>query len=214
MGFFNEIPPDRPWKISQFSHVLRHKHDTKNDTVDGWNLHHLVCKDPTNNGRSYLSTGAGFQPSTVSSCFFFLVAWKSSWNHLKSPSRNRNRRKNRGMERWHGQYWCDVSSIIQHRGCSCITIALRWNSNAKTTMENPKKQPILKSVPSPLNKHVNGKSPRTWQPAVDWDMDMNFKNMTRTVGKHGTVTYSLKDATTWRLIPSSKWLVKGVTSHL
>ena len=28
-------------------------------------LHHLVCKNPTNNGRSYLSTGAGFQPSTV-----------------------------------------------------------------------------------------------------------------------------------------------------
>ena len=30
-------------------------------------LHHLVCKNTTNNGRSYLSTGAGFQPSTVSS---------------------------------------------------------------------------------------------------------------------------------------------------
>ena len=28
-------------------------------------LHHLLCKNPTNNGRSYLSTGAGFQPSTV-----------------------------------------------------------------------------------------------------------------------------------------------------
>ena len=28
-------------------------------------LHHLGCKNPTNNGRSYLSTGAGFQPSTV-----------------------------------------------------------------------------------------------------------------------------------------------------
>ena len=25
----------------------------------------LACKNPTNNGRSYLSTGAGFQPSTV-----------------------------------------------------------------------------------------------------------------------------------------------------
>ncbi len=28
-------------------------------------LHHLVCKNPTNNGKSYLSTGAGFQPSKV-----------------------------------------------------------------------------------------------------------------------------------------------------
>ncbi len=123
-------------------------------------LHHLVCEDPTNNGRSYLSTGAGFQPSTVSSCFFFLVAWKSheiTWNH---PPKNRNRRKNRGMERWHGQYWCDVSSIIQHRGCSCITIALRWNSNAKTTMENPKKQPILKKCTFPAKQTCQWKIPK------------------------------------------------------
>ncbi len=28
-------------------------------------LHHLGCKNSTNNGRSYLSTGAGFQPSTL-----------------------------------------------------------------------------------------------------------------------------------------------------
>ena len=28
-------------------------------------LHHLGCKNPTNDGRSYPSTGAGFQPSTV-----------------------------------------------------------------------------------------------------------------------------------------------------
>ena len=28
-------------------------------------LHHLGCKNPTNNGRSYLSTGVGFQPSTL-----------------------------------------------------------------------------------------------------------------------------------------------------
>ena len=33
-------------------------------------LHHLGCKNPTNNGRSYLSTGAGFLPSTVGNgCF-------------------------------------------------------------------------------------------------------------------------------------------------
>ena len=30
---------------------------------------HLVCKNPRNNGRSYLSTGAGFQPSTPSRTF-------------------------------------------------------------------------------------------------------------------------------------------------
>ena len=40
-------------------------------TVDGWNLaNHLGWSwNPINNGINYLSTGAGFQPSTV--CFFF-----------------------------------------------------------------------------------------------------------------------------------------------
>jgi len=28
-------------------------------------LHHLGCRNPKNNGINYLSTGAGFQPSTV-----------------------------------------------------------------------------------------------------------------------------------------------------
>ena len=48
--------------------------------------------------------------------------------------------QNQGMVRWHGQYWCDVSSIIQHRGCSCITIALRW----RPLWENPRKKPLSK----------------------------------------------------------------------
>ena len=48
--------------------------------------------------------------------------------------------QNQGMVRWHGQYRCDVSSIIQHRGCSCITIALRW----RPLWENPRKKPLFK----------------------------------------------------------------------
>ena len=44
-------------------------------------LHHLVCKNPTNNGRSYLSTGAGFQPSTVvyTIYIYFLEICSTSW---------------------------------------------------------------------------------------------------------------------------------------
>ena len=38
----------------------------EDDTVDGWNpVNHLGCKNPINNGINYLSSGAGFQPSTV-----------------------------------------------------------------------------------------------------------------------------------------------------
>jgi len=35
-------------------------------------LHHLGCVNLVNNGINYISTGAGFQPSTVSFVFIFL----------------------------------------------------------------------------------------------------------------------------------------------
>ena len=42
-------------------------------TVDGWNPanHPGWCWNPVNNGINYLSAGAGFQPSTVRTHFFF-----------------------------------------------------------------------------------------------------------------------------------------------
>ena len=44
-------------------------------------LHHLVCKNPTNNGRSYLSTGAGFQPSTVVMIMIMIIMINNSDNN-------------------------------------------------------------------------------------------------------------------------------------
>ena len=111
-------------------------------------LHHLGGKNPTNNGRSYLSTGAGFQPSTVpfylQSGFFVTIpkccsstvlldAWNLN-NHLqqrldvcfmsrmnKPPSSNLQ--KIWGQDTWLTGRWLIVCSHYQLVGWSFDTVA-------------------------------------------------------------------------------------------
>ena len=50
-------------------------------------LHHLGCRKPVNDGISYLSTGAGYFPSTVA-CFLSGNAWNVAGAIMKYEQRS------------------------------------------------------------------------------------------------------------------------------